>query len=251
MQRNRKPAGKWLFCMLLALTVTAGCGSGEGAPATSIGAQGQGDPSSAQDVSSPALTRPIEIRPGEALSETPAMDIEDTRQFPEILIETTMGDIHVRLNAEKAPLTVDNFLLNYVDQGFYDNTIFHYVDKGYMIAAGGYTADLQQKATRDGIPNEADNGLKNLRGTIAMARYPDDADSANCQFFINLNDNATLDHLSSDAPEKCGYCVFGEVTQGMDVVDRIAEVDVADQDQFPKMPLKQVGIISIKRSRLE
>lgn len=247
MQRIRKPASKSLFCLSLALAVAAGCGSEEGAPPASIDGQGQGA-TSAQDKYSSSQAGPIEVRAG-ALRETPAIIIEDTRQFPEVRIETELGDIHIRLNAEKAPVTVDNFLLNYVDRGFYDNTIFHCVDKGFIIAAGGYTAGLQQKEKRDGIPSEADNGLKNLRGTIAMSRNPDDADSGNCEFFINLADNAPLDHKNPDRAEANGYCVFGEVIQGMEVVDRIAEAEVADQDQFPKMPSKHIKITSIKRGR--
>jgi len=249
MQRNQKPVSKLLFCLLLALSAVAGCGSDEGAPPASIDTEGQGAASSTQDGFSSALTSPIEVRAGEALTETPAIDITDMLQFPEVRIETTKGDIYIRLNAEKAPVTVDNFLLNYVDQQFYDNTIFHYVDDGYMIAAGGYTTELRQKTARDGIPNEAGNGLKNVRGTIAMARYPDDAESANCQFFINLADNPSLDHKAPDSAEAYGYCVFGEVTQGMDVVDSIANVAVEDRDQFPKMPLEHVGLLSIRRLR--
>ncbi len=249
MHWNRKSARKSLSFLLLALVVTAGCGSDDGAPSASIDAPGQGTNSSTQNESSSEVTQPVKIRAGVA-SDTPApVILEDTRQFPEVVIKTTFGNIHVRLNAEKAPMTVDNFLLNYVDQGFYDNTIFHYVDKDFMIIAGGYTADLQQKTPRDGISNEANNGLQNLRGTIAMARDRTNADSANCQFFINLADNAALDHKSAAHADDYGYCVFGEVTQGMDVVDKIAEVAVADRDQFPKVPSEEVGLRSIKRLR--
>ncbi len=257
MQRNRKPASRSLLFLPLALAVAVGCGSEEGAPPANIGAEGQDAASSAQDSFSSAPTEHIEIRARKAQNRTPApldIDIEDTRGFSEIRIETALGgtrlgDIHVRLNAEKAPLTVDNFLLNYVDQGFYDNTIFHYVDKESMVIAGGYSSDLQQKETRDGIPSEADNGLRNLRGTIAMARYPEEPDSATCQFFINLADNAKLDYKNSDGPKDKGYCVFGKVTRGMDVVESIAEVAVEDRNQFPKTPSKQVSILSIKRVR--
>lgn len=248
MQGNRKSVSKSLFFLSLALAVAAGCSSEEGAPPTSIDAQGQ-DATSTQDEFSPSVTGAIEVRAGAALTETPAIPVLDTHQFSEVRVETTLGAIHIRLNAEKAPVTVDNFLLNYADRGFYDNTIFHYVDKGCMIAAGGYTSELKQKELRDGIPNEADNGLKNLRGTIAMARYPDDADSANCQFFINLADNAQLDHQNRDSGEHYGYCVFGEVTQGMDIVDRIGDVAVADRDQFPRMPSENVILRSIRRVR--
>lgn len=250
MHRNWKSASKSPFFLLLALAVAAGCGSDEGASPASIDAPGQGTSTSTQNESSSETTQPVRIVAGVESRDTPApVILEDTRQFPEVVIETTLGKIHVRLNADKAPMTVDNFLLNYVDNDFYDNTIFHYVHKDFMIAAGGYGADLQQKTPRDGIPNEANNGLQNLRGTIAMARDRTAADSANCQFFINLADNAGLDHKSAAAAEDYGYCVFGEVTQGMDTVDRIAEVAVTDREQFPKVPSEEVGLISIKRLR--
>lgn len=248
MQRNRKSVGKSLFVLSLALALAAGCGSEDGAPPASLDAQGQGTASSAQDGNSSSPGGPIQVRAGIARSETPAtIVIEDTRQFPEIVIKTTKGDIYLRLDGEKAPVTVDNFLLNYADRGFYDNTVFHYVDKDFMIAAGGYTSELRRKETWEGIRNEANNGLKNLRGTIAMSRYRDDAESANCEFFINLVDNPALDYKNSDSAEDSGYCVFGEVTHGMEIVDSIGEVAVADQDQFPKMPSEHVRIKSITK----
>jgi peptidyl-prolyl cis-trans isomerase B (cyclophilin B) len=250
MQRNRKPFSKSLLFFSLALAVAAGCGSEEGAPPTSIRAQGEGTAPSAKNDFSSSLAGATEVRVGKAVSETPVpIIIEDTRQFPKVRIETTKGDIYIRLNAEEAPETVDNFLLNYVDQGFYDNTIFHHVDKEYMILAGGYTADLQQGETREAIRNEADNGLKNVRGTIAMSRSHDDAKSATCEFIINLADNPKLDHKSAYSDEDYGYCVFGEVTHGMEVADRIGGVAVEDQGQFPKMPSERVVITSIERAR--
>ena len=138
---------------------------------------------------------------------------------PVVLLETTSGDILVELYPDKAPETVANFL-KYVDDGFYNNTIFHRVIPGFMIQGGGLTARMQQKDTSAPIKNEADNGLKNDRGTIAMARTMD-PHSATAQFFINLVDN---DFLNFQAPSGngWGYCVFGRVTEGMDVVDAIA-----------------------------
>jgi len=140
---------------------------------------------------------------------------------PVVLLETTSGDILVELYPDKAPETVANFL-KYVDDGFYNNTIFHRVIPGFMIQGGGLTARMQQKDTSAPIKNEADNGLKNDRGTIAMARTMD-PHSATAQFFINLVDN---DFLNFQAPSGngWGYCVFGRVTEGMDVVDKIAKV---------------------------
>ena len=149
----------------------------------------------------------------------------------------------------KAPRTVDNFLRTYVDHGFYDGTVFHYVERGFMIAAGGFSKDLNARQVGDSIPNEANNGLKNLRGTVAMSRHPDYPDSADCQFFINLADNPSLDYGGSKDGASSGYCVFGEVVAGMEVVDKIATVPVVDKDQFPKTPVDPVVIQSLRRAR--
>jgi len=159
-------------------------------------------------------------------------------------LKTSAGDIRLRLNAEKAPLTVDNFLSNYVVRGFYEGTVIHYVEKGFMLAGGGYTAELQPKATRAFIKSEADNGLQNKRGTIAMVRQPEHADSATSQFFINLADNPGLNHGEAEGTDTAGYCVFGEVVEGMEVVDQIAEVPVGDRGSFPKTPVNPVVIRS-------
>jgi peptidyl-prolyl cis-trans isomerase A (cyclophilin A)/peptidyl-prolyl cis-trans isomerase B (cyclophilin B) len=134
------------------------------------------------------------------------------------VIQTNMGDIKVELNRAKAPVSVDNFLA-YANQEFYDNTIFHRVIKDFMIQGGGFTAELKRKPTLDPIVNEAPNGLKNVRGSIAMART-NVIDSATSQFFINLKDNAFLDH-SGVSPATYGYAVFGQVVEGLEVVDAI------------------------------
>ena len=131
--------------------------------------------------------------------------------------KTTMGNIVLELDAQAAPVTVKNFL-EYVDAGFYNGTIFHRVIPGFMIQGGGLTADMGKKQTRDPIINEANNGLSNTRGTIAMARQ-NDPDSATCQFFINHVDNRPLDYVNTSRP---GYAVFGKVIEGMDTVDAIA-----------------------------
>ena len=136
--------------------------------------------------------------------------------------ETSQGKFSVRLDAEKAPLTVENFC-NYVARGQYDLTIFHQVlPSPQVVLGGGYTADLKEKTPLTPIRNEAHNGLKNRRGAIAMARRPNDEDSATCQFFINVADNDAL-NFKARTPQGYGYCVFGEVSDGMDVVDRIAK----------------------------
>lgn len=163
---------------------------------------------------------------------------------PVVLLETTSGDILVELYPDKAPETVASFL-KYVDDGFYNNTIFHRVIPGFMIQGGGLTARMQQKDTSAPIKNEADNGLKNDRGTIAMARTMD-PHSATAQFFINLVDN---DFLNFQAPSGngWGYCVFGRVTEGMDVVDKIAKVKTTTVGMYQDVPSDLVVITGASR----
>lgn len=165
---------------------------------------------------------------------------------PEVLIETTSGDILVELFPEKAPRTVENFL-KYVDEGFYDNTIFHRVIPGFMIQGGGMDAKMKEKATHESIQNEADNGLKNERGTIAMARTMD-PHSASAQFFINLTDNDFLNHREP-AGDGWGYAVFGKVVDGMDVVDKIAKLKTRSVGIHENVPVDMVLIT--KASRFE
>ena len=150
---------------------------------------------------------------------------------PVVRLSTSMGDIDIELYPEKAPVTVDNFL-TYVEDGFYDGTIFHRVIEGFMIQGGGFTEELEQKQTRDPIENEADNGLKNDCGTIAMARTGD-PHSATAQFFINHKNNTFLNHRGK-SQQGWGYAVFGKVTDGMDVVDEIASVETGSKGPFPK-----------------
>ena len=163
---------------------------------------------------------------------------------PKILMKTSKGDIIIELFPQKAPVTVENFL-RYVDDGFYDGTIFHRVIKGFMIQGGGYTTELHRKSTRPPIKNEATNGLSNKRGTIAMARTME-INSATAQFFINLVDNTFLDHRDN-TPEGYGYCVFGRVIQGMDVVDAIAEVKTMTRRGMRNVPRETIEIISVRR----
>jgi cyclophilin family peptidyl-prolyl cis-trans isomerase len=166
---------------------------------------------------------------------------------PLVELQTSMGRIQLQLDADKAPETVHNFI-SYVVSGHYDGTIFHQVEKGYAIIGGGYTPDLAERRARYPIRNEAANGLKNRRGTIAMARRMDDADSATCQFVINLTDNPTLDH-QGDSPQQFGFCVFGEVVDGQEVLDRIAAIPVRDTEAFSNLPVQAVVIKSAKRLR--
>ena len=163
---------------------------------------------------------------------------------PVVLLETTSGDILVELYPDKAPETVANFL-KYVDDGFYNNTIFHRVIPGFMIQGGGLTARMQQKDTSAPIKNEADNGLKNDRGTIAMARTMD-PHSATAQFFINLVDNHFL-NFQAPRGNGWGYCVFGRVTEGMDVVDKIAKVKTTTVGMYQDVPSDLVVITGASR----
>jgi len=152
---------------------------------------------------------------------------EQNRSTVMILMKTSKGDIKLELDKEKAPNTVANFLA-YVESGHYTGTIFHRVIDNFMIQGGGFDASMSQKPAPDTVDNEADNGLANARGTIAMARTSD-PHSAGAQFFINVKDNAFLDHTAK-TPQGWGYCVFGKVVEGMDVVDTIKVVPTAGQD---------------------
>lgn len=148
-----------------------------------------------------------------------------------VRLSTTLGDITLALDAEKAPVSVENFL-EYVKSGHYAGTVFHRVIDDFMIQGGGYDSTLTKRPTRDPITNEADNGLENKVGTVAMARTSD-PDSATAQFFINIKDNAFLDHTAK-TPEGWGYAVFGEVEDGMDVVDKIKAVATGAKGMFSK-----------------
>lgn len=180
---------------------------------------------------------------------------------PRVRLETSLGDIVIELYEDKAPVSVKNFV-SYVEDGAYDGTIFHRVIPGFMVQTGGYTVELEERASGEPIVNEADNGLKNRRGTVAMARMAE-IDSARRQFFINVADNTHLDH----GPDSCtredmqaqaearqrglykpltckgfGYAVFGEVVEGMDVVDKIEIVETTTRQGFPNMPVEPVVI---------
>lgn len=159
---------------------------------------------------------------------------------PRVLLETSMGDIVIELYPDKAPKSVENFL-GYAQEGFYDGTIFHRVIDGFMIQGGGFTEDMKQKPTGETITNEADNGLKNKRGTVAMARRPD-PHSASSQFFINTVNNRFLDHTGK-SQQGWGYAVFGEVVEGMDVVDKIANVKTGTKGTFQDVPVESVVIV--------
>jgi len=162
-----------------------------------------------------------------------------------VKLETTMGDIVIELDEEKAPVTVQNFL-NYVRDGFYDGTIFHRVIPNFMVQGGGFSDQMMQKMSQDPIQNEADNGLTNDRGTIAMARTQD-PNSATAQFFINHNDNTFLNHTAPDV-QGWGYCVFGKVSEGMDVLDAIAAVSTTNRSGHSDVPEDVIAITSATES---
>jgi peptidyl-prolyl cis-trans isomerase A (cyclophilin A) len=214
---------------------TTGCGKSRGATASA----------SAANSSSPAeaggVTGTTAAAAGAADSSTPKPT------DPQIVLHTTAGDITLRLFAEKAPRTVENFLRGYAERGFYDQTIFHHVEPGRMLIGGGYTADLQRKPTRAPIYNESRNGISNRRGTVAMIRDPEAPHSATSEFFFNLTDNGDFDFQSTDGEDVPGYCVFGEVAAGMDVVERIAHQPTESRGEFSKVPSPTVTITSVER----
>ncbi|MEF2144410.1 MAG: peptidylprolyl isomerase [Desulfovibrionaceae bacterium] len=163
---------------------------------------------------------------------------------PMVLIETSEGDILVELYEDKAPKTVANFL-RYVDEEFYDGLIFHRVISNFMIQGGGMNMMMKQKETHEPVENEADNGLKNELGTLAMARTQD-PHSASSQFFINVKDNSFLD-FTSQTPDGWGYCVFGKVVDGMDAVEKIKKARTKTVGYHADVPVDPISMISVRR----
>jgi peptidyl-prolyl cis-trans isomerase A (cyclophilin A) len=159
---------------------------------------------------------------------------------PVVVLKTSLGTITIQLDATHAPLSTSNFL-SYVDSKFYDGTIFHRIIPGFMVQGGGFTADMTEKPTQAAIHNESTNGLKNLRGTISMARTSD-PDSATSQFFLNLVDNAALDPAGGP-----GYAVFGKIIGGLDVLDKMAQVPTTTKGQYENVPVEPVTLISVRR----
>jgi cyclophilin family peptidyl-prolyl cis-trans isomerase len=162
---------------------------------------------------------------------------------PQVVMETSMGTVKIELFKDKAPISTRNFL-SYVKDAYYDGTIFHRVIKTFMVQGGGMDVDMQPKKTKFAIKNEATNGLKNTRGTLAMARTSV-VDSATSQFFINVVDNAFLDHTGK-TPDRFGYAVFAQVVEGMDVVDAIREVKTGNKNGHGDVPVEPVFINSIR-----
>lgn len=179
---------------------------------------------------------------GVSTAEVHAKDATPKSSSIEVIFETTSGSFTLELDPEKAPATVDNFLA-YVDAGFYHNTLFHRVIPGFVLQGGGFEKGMKPKPTRAPVTNESGNGLKNVRGTISMARKAM-PDSATSQFFINVADNAGLDYKAAYQP---GYTVFGKVTTGMDVIDRIAKAPTGTRGQFKDVPKEEVVVLSARR----
>ncbi len=224
----------WYGSLLGAAMLIAGCG-GEAADTAHPAANT--DPSVQAQVTSTSA-------PSAAVASKPKRNLH-----PEVVISTNLGDITLRLDSEKAPLTVDNFL-TYADSGHYNGTIFHQVREGDILLAGGFTEDLIEKPTQPPVRNEADNGLKNAKGTIALARQPDSIDSSTSQFFINMADNSHLDHHGR-TPEEYGFCVFGQVTGGMDILEKLSHMPVEDRDvngeTFMMVPKQAVVVKNVLR----
>jgi cyclophilin family peptidyl-prolyl cis-trans isomerase len=229
-----------LFLLGLALITLAiacwltGCGSSAKTPAASAtGANSD----SAEPAAPTAVAAPPKAKPAPV-----AVD-------PIVVVHTTAGVIKIQLFAEKSPQTVDNFLNTYARRGFYDETIFHHIEPGMMLLGGGYTADLQPKPTRSAIYNESRNGLSNRKGTVAMIHDPEAAHTATSQFFINLVDNPSFDFQADDEEDKFGYCVFGKVIEGMNIVEQIAQMPTEPQGDFPAVPAQTVMIQKVEQVR--
>lgn len=171
---------------------------------------------------------------------------EKPKDNPVVVMKTTLGDITIELYPDKAPVTVRNFL-SYVDNKFYEGLIFHRVIANFMIQGGGFTKDMVRKESSAAIQNEADNGLSNLKGTIAMART-NDPHSATSQFFINVKDNASLDFKNKNSGQTWGYCVFGKVIDGMAVVEQIRQVPTTNKAGNADVPVDPIEIKKVYRA---
>jgi cyclophilin family peptidyl-prolyl cis-trans isomerase len=208
--------------LIASLFSSIGCWSHDNStPTASISAESTGDASAAR------------------LPDKPRVNMQ-----PKVEVRTSAGRFTLQLDAKKAPLTVQNFM-SYVDAGHYNGTVFHQVFDGFIVLGGGFDSQFIERATQPPVRNEAHNKVKNLRGTIAMARQPNSIDSATSQFFINMADNASLDFAGFE-PDQYGYCVFGEVVSGMDVIDRIAKAEIHKTELFDNVPTQPVVIEAMR-----
>jgi len=218
------------------LLMSAGCGAksqqGPDTPAASIPGTGDRSEASPSD-------------PLKGISGGTGGDAKKKGTFPKAVIETSLGSFTIELNPEEAPLTVANFR-RYANSGHYNGTIFHFVHEGYVVIGGGYTEDLRERPTSTEILNEARNSkLKNVRGTVAMHRKPAVANSVAAQFFVNLADSPQLNY-EGPSDDHFGYCVFGKVIEGMDVVEKIGKLPVHKKGEFDHLPASAVTTKSVK-----
>lgn len=231
----------------LVLIGFAGCGGPSTPPANIQAGGSEGETAPVTNPGETPVAGPPASAP-EGVFPTPIAPVQQDLH-PKVRIKTNHGTIVVKLDRENAPITVENFLGNYVDTGFYSDTLVHYVQKGTMLIAGGINASRQPKVTKSPIFNEALRTGANRRGTIAMSRDPGDAHSATSQFFFNLTDNPALDHKGVETPEDYGYSVFGEVVEGLDVLDKIGGVAVHEAGGFPNTPVEPVVIQAVERMK--
>ena len=222
--------------VLGALLTAPGCGTKTETP-SEVGTASIPGPAKAKEAA--AVTAAKDAKPAVTKSDP---------MHPVIVIDTSLGPITVTLDREHAPVTAEHFLW-YVNRGHYDQTIFHQVLKNHAILGGGYAISMKEKPAQRTVHNEANNGLKNVRGTIGMVRRPDVINSTTCQFYINLAENKNLDY-QGETPEKYGYCVFGQVDpESMPVVDKIAAVPVRDEGDFERTPVQPVVINKLIQAR--
>ena len=230
----------WLVPVALALFL--GCGKGGDSAAVT-------DAEPAGTAASPTVdARKTEaVEPAVQYVPQPSIYVNAVGPVPKpiVIVHTSAGDIQIELEMEKSPQTVLNVLDNYVRSGFYEQTIFHHVDAQSFVVGGGFTTELAQKETVSPIYNESNNGLSNVRGTIAMSRDPNVAHSATSQFLINVVDNPGLDY-QGEGDDQRGYCVFGRVIEGMDVVEKIAASEAREQGDFQRLPVDPITISAIE-----
>lgn len=228
---------------VLVLSLFVGCGQGDSSSAATDAAQEKASASSSggADTKTPDVEQPAYV-PQPSIYVNAVGPIQN----PVVILHTSAGDVRIELEMEKSPQTVLNFLENYVRRGFYEETVFHHADASTFVVAGGFTAELEQKATGNPIYNEANNGLSNVRGTVAMSRDPNAAHSATSQFLINVVNNPDLDYQGDDADSSRGYCVFGRVIEGMEVIDQIAASAVREEGDFQRLPVDPVTISSVE-----
>lgn len=230
----------------IALVSLVGCG-GKPDPTTADAPPAAGGNDAAVDAKTVSkANRPVARRVEYTPQPSIYVNAVATIESPVVVVHTSAGDIKIELEMEKSPQTVLNFLDNYVRSGFYEQTLVHFADANSFVMAGGFTAELEAKQTRSPIFNESNNGLSNVRGTVAMSRDANAAHSATSQFFINVVDNLDLDYQGSDSDAARGYCVFGRVIEGMEIVDQIAQCQVRQEGDFERLPAEPIEIQSIE-----